>query len=280
MWQLETRNQATAFLVVASSLAIMAAFGNGAGGLTRVLLGTVMVLLSPGYALLLAICPRKGQLTIMERVVLSFGLSMAIVPLLLYPLNFTPWGIEPCSAFLTVLGFIITMFLAAFYRQSKMPAKERAALSIAFPKPRWDKMPSLDRVIVVFSIIVAIFTLALLAGFYGTSKEGSVTEFYVLGPGGEIESYPEAVVEGESMDLIVGVGNYEKETLVYSIFINIDGKNAMIVKPLQIGPGQNWEQRFQVPILTGRGKRMVELSLMREGMKQAYRNLYFWVDVK
>ena len=250
------------------------------GGLMRILPGMATVLFLPGYALLLAIWPGKKQLTVIERLVLSFGLSMAIVPLLLYPLNFTPWGIEPCSVILTVLGSIITMFLAACYRQRKMPPGERATLSISFPKFRWDKMPSLDRIFVVSSILVAIFTLALLAGFYGTSKEGSVTEFYVLGPDGKTERYPETVIESEIMDLIVGIGNYEKETLVYSIYINIDGKNAMIVKPLQIGPGQNWEQRLQVPVLTRRGKRLVELSLMREGMMQAYRNLYFWVDVK
>lgn len=250
------------------------------GNLMRILFGAATILFFPGYALLLAIWPRKKQLTIIERVVLSFGLSMAIVPLLLYPLNFTLWGVQSCSVFLTVLGFIITMFLAAFYRQSKMPAGERAVLSIPFPRLRWHKMPSLDRVFVASSIIVAIFTLALLAGFYGTSKEGSVTEFYVLGPDGKTGRYLETVIEGESLDLIVGVGNYEKETLVYSIYINIDGKNAMIVRPLQIGPGQNWEKRLQVPILTGRGKRLVELRLMREGMKQVYRNLYFWLDVK
>lgn len=254
--------------------------GNEVGSLMRVLSGMVTTLFLPGYALLFAIWPGKKQLTIIERVVLSFGLSMAIVPLLLYPLSFLSWGVQTCSVNLTVLGFIVIMFLVAYYRQRRMPAKQRAVLSRPFPRPSWNKMPSPDRAFVAASVIVAVFTLALLAGFYGTSKVGGVTEFYVLGPDGKTGRYPETVVGGEKLDLIVGVGNYEQEETAYTIYMDIDGKNTTIVGPLKLGPEENWERCLKVPVLTGRGKKIVELRLMREGMKQVYRNLYFWLDVK
>lgn len=279
MCQLETSNQRMSFLAVLGSLAAILVGGNGASGLIRLFLGAALVLFFPGYALLSAIWPRKKQLTIIERSVLSFGLSMAIVPLLLYPLSFTPWGIQLYSVSLTILCFIITMLVAAFYRQKKIPPRERATLSMSFLRPKWNEIPSLDRFFLFSSIIVAIFTIALLSGFYGSSQGSTTTEFYVLGPDDQAKGY-QTVIEGGTLDLVIGVRNHEQEQLVYSVHIDVDGQNAMIVGPLLVGPGKTWEQRLRIPILARSGRRMVELRLMREGMKHTYRGLYFWMDVE
>ncbi|MGB3943467.1 MAG: DUF1616 domain-containing protein, partial [Methanothrix sp.] len=59
----------------------------------RVPVGLVMVLFLPGYALIAALFPRDDDLDGIERVALSFGLSIAVVPLIGLGLNYTPWGI-------------------------------------------------------------------------------------------------------------------------------------------------------------------------------------------
>ena len=48
----------------------------------RIPLGLVMVLFVPGYSLIAALFPRKNDLDGIERVALSFGLSIAVVPLI------------------------------------------------------------------------------------------------------------------------------------------------------------------------------------------------------
>lgn len=58
----------------------------------RWILGTLFVLFLPGYALTAAFFPKK-ELDSSEQVALSFGLSLAVTPLVALILNFTPWGI-------------------------------------------------------------------------------------------------------------------------------------------------------------------------------------------
>ena len=48
----------------------------------RIILGLPLVLFLPGYALIATLFPRKDDLDAIERIALSFGLSIAITPLL------------------------------------------------------------------------------------------------------------------------------------------------------------------------------------------------------
>lgn len=56
----------------------------------RIIFGIPLVLFLPGYALIAALFPGKNDLDTIERIALSFGLSIAIVPLIGLALNFTP----------------------------------------------------------------------------------------------------------------------------------------------------------------------------------------------
>jgi hypothetical protein len=60
----------------------------------RYALGGVFVLFLPGFMLISALYPRGEDLDGLERLALSIGLSLAIVPLMGLMLNYTPWGIR------------------------------------------------------------------------------------------------------------------------------------------------------------------------------------------
>jgi len=60
----------------------------------RYVLGGVFVLFLPGFMLISVLYPRGGELDGLERLALSIGLSLAIVPLIGLMLNYTPWGIR------------------------------------------------------------------------------------------------------------------------------------------------------------------------------------------
>ncbi|NLA39706.1 MAG: DUF1616 domain-containing protein, partial [Methanomicrobiales archaeon] len=91
----------------------------------RILFGVAMVLFIPGYALIAALFPARDDLDGIERVALSFGLSIAVVPLIGLALNYTPWGIrlDPILASLTI--FTLAMAAVAWYRRLLLPAGER-----------------------------------------------------------------------------------------------------------------------------------------------------------
>ncbi len=59
----------------------------------RYALGGVFVLFLPGYMLMAALYPKGEEMESLERVALSIGLSLALVPLVGLLLNYTPWGI-------------------------------------------------------------------------------------------------------------------------------------------------------------------------------------------
>jgi len=87
----------------------------------RITLGLVFVLFLPGYVLVAALYPRKDDLDLVERLALSLGLSIAVVPLIGLALNYSPWGIrlDPILAFLTL--FIVLAASVAVYRRLILP---------------------------------------------------------------------------------------------------------------------------------------------------------------
>ncbi|MGB2842206.1 MAG: DUF1616 domain-containing protein [Halobacteriota archaeon] len=89
------------------------------------IIGLPLVLFLPGYSLIATLFPRKDDLDAIERIALSFGLSIAITPLLGLALNYTPFGIR-LSPVLTVLSiFTISLALGAYLRRSRIPGEDR-----------------------------------------------------------------------------------------------------------------------------------------------------------
>ena len=75
----------------------------------RYVLGSVFVLFIPGYVTVEALYPRDSDLKPLERLALSIGLSLALVPLIGLILNYTPWGIrlEPVITSLTIYNLLV-----------------------------------------------------------------------------------------------------------------------------------------------------------------------------
>lgn len=96
----------------------------------RYILGTVFVLFLPGYSTIEALYPGRGDLGNLERLALSIGLSLALVPLIGLVLNYTPWGIrlDPVTASLTL--YTLTLSFTASYRKYTLVVREAYGRSI------------------------------------------------------------------------------------------------------------------------------------------------------
>jgi uncharacterized membrane protein len=96
----------------------------------RIIPGLPLVLFLPGYSLIAALFPRKDDLDAIERIALSFGLSIAVVPLLGLALNYTPFGIRltPILIFLSV--FTVSLALGAYVRRNMIPEEDRFVVEI------------------------------------------------------------------------------------------------------------------------------------------------------
>jgi len=90
----------------------------------RYVLGSIFVLWLPGYAFIKALFPTKlpiqtssQDLDKIERIALSIGMSLALVPITGLLLNYTPWGIRLTPITLSLLTLTTTFATAAIIRE-------------------------------------------------------------------------------------------------------------------------------------------------------------------
>jgi len=82
----------------------------------RYLLGSIFVLLLPGYSFVKALFPTK-EIDSIERAALSVGMSLALVPITGLLLNYTPWGLRITPVTLSLLALTTVFATAAILRE-------------------------------------------------------------------------------------------------------------------------------------------------------------------
>ena len=82
----------------------------------RYVLGSIFVLLLPGYSLIKTLFPTK-EIDNIERTALSIGMSLALVPLVGLLLNYTPWGIRLTPVTLSLLSITIILTITGLIRE-------------------------------------------------------------------------------------------------------------------------------------------------------------------
>lgn len=82
----------------------------------RYILGSIFVLFLPGYTFIKTLFPTK-ELDSVERIGLSIGMSLALVPITGLILNYTPWGIRTSSVTLSLLTMSIIFATIAIIRE-------------------------------------------------------------------------------------------------------------------------------------------------------------------
>jgi uncharacterized membrane protein len=190
----------------------------------RVLLSVLTLLFLPGYCLVAALFPQNDDIDLIERIALSFGLSIAIVPLIGLGLNFTPWGIRLEPIVLALTLFMLMMVLIAHYRRAVLPPEERFSIPFSgiasslreglFPaeSSRVDRLLS---VLLIFAILTAVITSVYVIA---VPKQGErFTEFFILGEGQRAADYPDQIEVGQEYPLYIGVGNQEYRNVTYTI---------------------------------------------------------------
>ena len=110
----------------------------------RYALGIVYILWLPGYAFIKALFPQtlpfaralahslgttEKNLDTIERVALSLGMSIALVPIIGLLLNYTPWGIRLTPTVLSLTALTIIFATAAIVREHQIGIKQDADMA-------------------------------------------------------------------------------------------------------------------------------------------------------
>ena len=190
----------------------------------RIIFALPVVLFIPGYALITALFPGNEEIDIIERIALSFGLSIAVVPLIGLGLNYTPFGIRLDPIVTSLVIFTVAMVMIAQYRRALLPAEQRFVLPVReftdgmreeFFNPEGSRTDRILSVILLIAILAAVLTTVYVIV---VPKEGEkFTEFYILGEKKMAADYPDRIFIGQEYPIFIGVGNHEYRNVTYTI---------------------------------------------------------------
>ena len=246
----------------------------------RTILGLPFVLFLPGYALLAALYPRKGSISGIGLTALSFGLSLAVVPLIGLALNYSPWGISLNSILCSQSAFIAAMSVVAWRRRQRLAQQERFRVEFNLDfSGVWG--PGVANKLLTLALVVAILgTFATVAYVIARPKTGETfTEFYILGADGKAQDYPRDLSVGEKASVIVGISNHEYVLSSYHVKVAADETELAEAGPIALAHDEKWEGEISF-MCEEAGSRKVEFFLYRDEGEQPYLEpLRLWVEV-
>ena len=283
------------------------------------ILGLLLVLLLPGYAIVAALFPTRPRdqegvsghdIDWFERLALSFGTSIAIVPLLGLLISLTPWGFTVGSVVSTLAGVTVGFSIVAVFRRWSVPPQDRFRVPFA----RWketvhaETIESADRRSAVVnislggSILMATGMITYAIAFPRSGERFS--DFYILTEDADGElvaaGYPTEFVLGDSEPIVVGVENTEREPVTYTVVVQLQRledaarpQDASVIEREEldrfsntVAYGGTWHQEHHLaPTMTGEELRVVYMLYLgspppEPTRENAYRDLHLWITVR
>lgn len=246
----------------------------------RIILGIPFVLFFPGYTLMAVLFPKREGISSIERVALSFGMSIAVVALIGLILNYTPWGIRLESVLWSTAFFIFITAAIAWIRRRRLPERERFGIEFHLTLSVWGTGIQ-NKVISIILVLTVLGALGMLGYVVAKPKVGErFTEFYILGLEGKATGYPQELKVREKGRVIVGIVNHEHEAVNYRLEVMIDGFKNNEVEGFVLEHEEKWESEVSfTPEVVGDNQK-VEFFLFRDSEAQPFSgSLHLWIDV-
>jgi len=280
----------------------------------RIAFGLAFVLFIPGYTLIAALFPEHSAanesepasgIDGLERVVLSFGSSIALVALLGILVALTPWGIGLVSIFVSLASLTLVLTAAAVVRRRHLSPTQRVQISTDWTQRiRGELFEPDDRIDLVLNValIISILLAVSSVGYavMAPPQGESFTEFSLLteNESGELvaDNYPTNFTVGESESLVVSARNQEGHAMNYTIVVELQqvtvSNGTIQVQETerlhrftpQIKAKETWRRPHLItPSMTGDRLRL-QYRLYRgspsmDADAEPYRSLHLWISV-
>jgi uncharacterized membrane protein len=280
----------------------------------RIVFGLVFVLFVPGYALIAALFPEHSEadkssstsgIDGLERIVLSFGSSIALLPLVGILLDFTSWGIELIPIFVSLAGLTIGLTAIAIVRRRQLPPTQRVQVPTGWTQSiRGELFEPDNRIDVVLNIALIISVLLAVSSLgyavVAPPQGESFTEFSLLteNESGELvaDDYPTNFTVGESQSLVVSATNQERAPMDYTVVVEIQqvavSDGAIQVQDRErlyrftpkVQTGETWRRAHLITPSTTGDRLRLQYRLYRgsspiEENTEPYRSLHLWISV-
>lgn len=284
----------------------------------RIVFGVILTLFVPGYAFVSFLIPeatrigsRSGGLkplsvTTTERVLLSVGFSVVLVPFVGLVLHYSPWGLGE-TAFITGIAVPTLLFsLGAIVRRSRLSSEERFQLTVWELPSRvqtWYGGSETARENTVNVVLVAGLVLAVAGVGTAIAMSGGgerYTEFYVLSEDPETgemlaDEYPTELGVGDESEFVVGITNREGQAETYTLVVQLQrtaDDTGSVTERMEVtrqehsvAQGETVEVPVTVePGIAGEDIRLsyllyVDTPPEEPSGEDAYRDLHLWLDI-
>ena len=243
-----------------------------------------------------------------ERVALSFGLSIAIVPLIGLALNFTPWGIRLVPIMIAVSAFTLVATAVAAVRRWQLPPDERFRVpyrewleagrrELLEPETRVD---GLLNVLLVLSILLAVGTVTFAIVVPPQGEQFSAIYILTEDDDGDLvaANYPSEFELGDSAEIVVGVDNNEHRAVEYTVVVveqavEIDGNESTVLDQRELDRfetglehNESWHHHHEIePTIVGDDVRIVWLLFLDDDVpaeptrEDTDYTVHLWVNV-
>lgn len=247
----------------------------------QLILGVPFVLFLPGYVLLAAILPQKSALEYLERLLLSFALSILIITIIGTILNYTPAGLRLYPVLISILVFIVATTAIAWYRRRRLPPVERSSYVITLTLPSWRGQSPAVRVLYVILTAVILVTIGTLSYVIVKPQAAeSFTEFYAVGPGNTAAGYPGELRVGEKASVNLVIINHEHRDASYRIETTVAGHNQGSLGPAILKDGEKVELTASFTPDKPGSNQQVGFLLYKDNGTEPYLTLHIWINVK
>ena len=144
----------------------------------------------------------------------------------------------------------------------------------------WKEQSLRGKTLSIMLIVALLVAIGILSYYIAAPKVGEkFTEFYILGPDGKAENYPEELVVREEARVIVGIINREYKTVSYRLEVEIDGVKSNEAGPLVLAYNEKWEETVSFTPSKSGDNQKVAFLLYRQGQSEIYRSVHLWVNV-
>jgi uncharacterized membrane protein len=182
------------------------------------------ILFIPGYCLTVALFPRRGDISPVERIVFSVGLSVAIFSLIGLVLYFTQGGIPFNTVVLSLIFFTLVLINISFIRRAFLPYDSRfkvsfTAIAGSIRKSIFRTESSwVDYLINMTLVLIILFAVITTVYVMSTPKAGErFSEFYILGENQTASNYPDWIIARQNYPIYIGVVNHEYRNMSYTV---------------------------------------------------------------
>ncbi len=126
-------------------------------------------------------------------------------------------------------------------------------------------MPKLGKALFISLVVAIVVALSGIVYFVVTPQQNEkFTEFYILGSEGKAENYPQQVMLGANVDVIMGVVNHEHQPARYRVEITINGVRSEEVDIGTLAHEQKWEKEISFVAQPPGDKQKVEFWLYKD----------------